>query len=339
MRKWVKIVIPSLLLAAGVVICIVRWQAWFGMPAEPQWTGDTLHYEFPTFARDSLNGFVPSEQGWQDTISPESLDILVLGDIHNRLQGEDYDSLAARVPQADAVIQVGDWLHRGQEYYHLLLLREWTQSDLCGLPIINCPGNHEYTKGLQKTLSDVWSETFPQPDNGPVNVPGKSYYIDFPSVRIIAIDTNPMTRLVYLTRTLTWLRQLMNSAGDRYIVVIMHHPVLSVAKGRFNSLIYAIFRHALGEADLVIAGHDHSYMRRTPFVVLNTAGKDKKQRFRFTPDKVDTVPVYGVLTVNGSERSNSVSGLTSNSPKDGLRFTVHRLSDGMQIDSLYVTHH
>lgn len=331
MRKWINIVIPIILLTAGAVVCVLRWQAWFGMPAEPQWTGDSLYYEFPSFARDSVVGFVPTDQGWQDTIGPESLDILVLGDIHNRLQCKDYDSLAARVPQADALIQIGDWLHRGQEYYHQLLLREWTGSELCGLPVINCPGNHEYSKGLRKTISPVWIETFPQPANGPVEVPGKSYYIDFPSVRIIAIDTNPLSRLVYLTRTLTWLREAMYTAGDRYVVVIMHHPVFSVAKGRFNSLIYTFFRHALGEADLVIAGHDHSYMRRTPFVVLNTAGKEKKQRFRFTPDVVDSVSTYGVLQIE-----NHQSSICNH--QSYMRFTVHRLNDGTQIDSLNVKH-
>ena len=104
----------------------------------------------------------------------------------------------------------------------------------------------------------------------------------------------------------------------------MHHPVLSVGKGRANPLIYSTFRHALGEADLVLAGHDHSYMRRAPFVVLNTAGTSKEQKYRYTPEVTDSVPVYGVLTLN-TKRST-------------LNFTVHRLSDGAVIDSLYVKH-
>ena len=99
MKRWVKILIPSLLLTAGAVICVLRWQAWFGMPAEPQWTGDTIDYVFPTFAQDTVPGFVYSEDGWLDTVSPLSLDLILLGDIHNRLSREDYDSLAARVPE------------------------------------------------------------------------------------------------------------------------------------------------------------------------------------------------------------------------------------------------
>lgn len=329
MRRWVKIVLPSLLLAGGAVLCVIRWQAWFGMPAEPKWTGETQTYVFPTFAEDSVPGFRHTAEGWQDTLSPQSLDILVLGDIHNGLQCADYDTIAARVPQADFVVQVGDWLDRGQEYYRQMLLREWLPSRLCGLPVINCPGNHEYSKGLHKTLSPVWTQTFPQPDNGPVGVPGKHYFVDFPQLRFIVIDSNPLVRLVYLTRTLTWLREAMYTAGDRYIVVMMHHPVLSPAKGRWNSLIHATFRHALSQADLVIAGHDHSYMRHTPFLVLNTSGHPKTQRCRHRTDFTDTVPTYSVLSIKRSTVSYQPSP---------LMLHTYRLSDGKVIDFLYVKH-
>jgi len=309
MRKWINILIVTLLLAGGAIVCVIRWQAWFGMPAEPLWIGDKIEYTFLPFEQDT---------------TPESLDILVLGDIHNRLHREDYDTLAARVPQADVIAQSGDWMDRGQEYYYQLLLREWTASALDSMPVIVCPGNHEYSKGIHKQLSPVWASAFPHPHNGPVSVPCEHYFIDLPHIRFIVLDTNPLNRLVYLTRTLTWLRTVMNSAGDRFIVVMMHHPVLSVAKGRFNANIYAAFRYALGQADLVIAGHDHSYMRCAPFVVLNAAGKPKPQHLHFTPQVTDSVPTYSVLTVPDSVPQ--------------LIFKTYRFLDGVAIDSLYVTH-
>ncbi|MBQ3632983.1 MAG: metallophosphoesterase [Paludibacteraceae bacterium] len=314
MRRGLKIVFWIILLAAGVLVCALRWQAWFGTPAEPRWTGDTLVYVFPPFEQDT---------------TPQSLDILVLGDVHNRLTKADYDTLASRVPQADIVLQTGDWMERGQSYYYQSLLREWTQSGLYGLPVIACPGNHEYSKGLGKTLSPIWEEAFSYPHNGPAEVPGAHYFVDLPSMRVIVIDTNPLVRAVYVTRTLTWLRRVMKEAGDRYVVVMMHHPVLSPAKGRFNAEIYAAFRRVLGEADLVLAGHDHSYMRRTPFVVLNTAGKPKPQRERLIADKTDSIPVYGVLSVGNPQSSNH---------QPSMEFRIFSLQGGELLDSLYVHH-
>ncbi|MBO7458095.1 MAG: metallophosphoesterase [Paludibacteraceae bacterium] len=309
MRKWIIGILITLLLAGGAVLCVIRWQAWFGTPAEPRWTGDTLSYVFPY-----------PDTTWADSISDPTF--LVLGDIHNNLTRANYDTLAARVPDAVAVIQAGDFLDRGQEYYRQLLLREWTNSALMGLPVIACPGNHEYSKGVHKVISPIWEETFTHPNNGPIAVPGVSYFLDCEHIRFIIIDTNPLVRMVDLTRTLTWLRNAMYTADNRYIVVVMHHPVLSAGKGRFNAIIYTAFRHALGEADLVIAGHDHSYMRRAPFVVLNAAGKPKPQHEHMLAQKTDSVPVYGVL-------QSSVSN---------LQFKVYRLEDNTLIDSLYVSH-
>ena len=313
MKRWIKIIVTLSLLAGVAILCVTRWQAWFGMPAEPQWNDETYDYVFPS-AEDTTV--------FQPFANDSLFTILVMGDIHNRLKREDYDSLAARVPNADLVIQIGDWMDRGQNYYYQLLVREWSHSALFGLPVIATPGNHEYSKGLQKSLSPVWKKAFQHPHNGPVGVPGASYYIDLPSIRLISIDTNPLDRIVYLTRTHTWLTDLMKTAGDRYTVIIMHHPVLSVGKGRANVAIYSAFRHALGKADLVIAGHDHSYMRRQPFVVLNTAGKTKAQHTRYIPEKTDTVPAYGVIQPQASQ----------------LKFHVYRLSDNALIDSLHVTH-
>lgn len=312
MRKWIWIIVCTLLLAGGTVLCIVRWQAWFGIPAEPRWTGDTIDYVFrqPTEFYDS------------------ALTILVLGDIHNRLQREDYDTLAARVPHIDAVAQVGDWLDRGQHYYYQMLVREWTNSALDSTPVIVCPGNHEYSKGVEKVLSPIWEHAFPHPNNGPKNVPGASYFLDISDIRFIVLDTNPLVHIVYLTRTLTWLRETMNTAGNKYIIVMMHHPIVAPAKGRANPLIYGAFRFAFEEADLVLAGHDHSYMRYHHFVVINAAGKPKPQRMRVTPDVTESEPVYGVITMDNTPSAQS-----------NLQFKVYRYSDAVLIDSLYVTHH
>ncbi|MBQ3998144.1 MAG: metallophosphoesterase [Paludibacteraceae bacterium] len=315
MKKWVYGIVITLLVAGAAALCIVRWQAWFGMPDEPEWKGAQRTYTFPFFTQDT---------------TPESLDILVLGDIHNRLTRADYDTLAARVPQVDAVAQTGDWLERGQGYYYQWLLREWTGSQLFGTPVIPCPGNHEYSKGWFKQVSPVWESAFEHPHNGPIEVPGASYYFDYTDLRLIVIDTNPLDRLVYLTRTLTWLCEAMYTADDRFIVVMMHHPVLSPGKGRCNPLIYTTFRHALADADLVIAGHDHSYMRRGPFVVMNTAGKNKAQHIRCIADVTDTVPTYSVLSIKRTDVSYQPSPLT---------FNTYRLSDGQVVDIVYVKHH
>lgn len=309
-----KYVFLTIVLSGLVALCLIRWRAWFEMPPEPEWKGPVRDYVFPMFENDT---------------TPQSFDMLVLGDIHSRLTTEDYNTLAERVPQADVIVQVGDWMAWGQNYYYQLLLQEWLPSKLFGMPVIATPGNHEYDKHIFKSCTEPWLHAFQFPKNGPVGVPGTSYYMDLPGIRLIAIDTNPIWRIVHLTRTLTWVKRLMRDAGGRYVVVIMHHPVHSAAKGHFNPLIYSTFAHALGRADLVIAGHDHSYMRRNPFIILNTAGNVKPQGGRLHAQKTETCPVYAVVTVQKPL-------LPDQRPE--LEFRTYRLSDGQLIDSLYVRH-
>lgn len=322
MRKGLKIALWTILPLTVIIICAVRWQAWFSVPDEPKWTGDSLSGQFVTFACDSVPGFIHTSDGWKDLKEPQTLDILFLGDIHSGLHRADYDTLSARVPQAEVVAQVGDWLERGQEYYHQLLLREWNESGLSHLPIINCPGNHEYGKGLHKSLAVQWTEWFPQPLNGPIDQLGSTYYVDFPHLRFIVIDTTPLDHVVLLTRTLTWLRQAQYTAGDRYVIVMMHHPVIPAGKGRFCPMIYTTFRYALSSADLVLSGHDHSYIRRMPFVVANSAGKLKPQREADFYEKSSSDATYIHLSV-----SDSV-----------LTMRAFRMADGVLIDEVYVKH-
>ena len=112
MRRWLKeIIIASVLLVGVAVLCIVRWQAWFGMPEEPFWPEEPIEYTFPSL--DSVKAVV----GKNATST-----YVVLGDVHNNLKVDDYNAIASRVEHIDAVLQVGDWMQRGQNYYYQALL-------------------------------------------------------------------------------------------------------------------------------------------------------------------------------------------------------------------------
>ena len=54
MRRWVKILFLLFLLAGGAIICAIRWQAWFGMPAEPHWNGDTIGHLYIKLLKSKL---------------------------------------------------------------------------------------------------------------------------------------------------------------------------------------------------------------------------------------------------------------------------------------------
>ncbi|MBQ7191527.1 MAG: metallophosphoesterase [Paludibacteraceae bacterium] len=273
MRRWVRYTTLIIVLTGVTLLCYIRWNAWFGNPPEKEWTQDTIDFRFNTFANDSLEGFVCYDRCWYDTLSADTLRFILLGDVHNGVDSTLWHTIYDRHPNIDFYAQLGDFLERGYFYYYQQMAHELQGTPFAQLPIIATPGNHEYRKGLVRRLPPEWHRWFSNPQNGPHRFLGTTYYVDFASLRFIVIDTNGLQRLSDYTAVLTWLNKTIKEAGDRFTVVMMHHPVHSSAVGRQNVPIYLTFQHALKKADLVFSGHDHNYNRRLPFVGVNSAKK------------------------------------------------------------------
>ena len=293
-----KIILTILILAGATVLCVVRWDAWFKNPPEPAWTGDTIDYRFFAFGDDSVPGFEYNGVDWEPLRESDTLQILLFGDVHNSVTRSQWEAVAQRHPQADVYAQLGDFVERGYFYYAQQLYHELNGTGFDSLPIINVPGNHEYLKGLRRTLPDYWLETFHHPLNGPQDYAGTTYYVDFPNLRVIAINTNGLQHLHELTRVNAWAKQTIKNAGDKFVIVLMHHPVHSSCEGRHNIHVSATFIRALSGADIIFAGHDHNYTRRLPYVNTNAAKKAHRHKLSKRDQRVASgVQLYESIAV------------------------------------------
>ena len=253
MRRWIGWIIGLCLLAGGATVCAIRWEAWFGNPPEPEWTGEKITHQFMTMNNDSV----------LRTLQRDTLSFLLLGDIHNSLTNDQMAALSQRHSDIQFWAQMGDWMERPYMYYEQMMYQSLLGTRFDSLPIIVIPGNHEYLKGIVKKLPNHWKTIFPNPQNGPARFLGTTYYVDFPHLRLIALDTDGLHRMSDYTQVAFWLKQSLTNAKDKHTVVIMHHPVFSTAQGRQNPLIWLSFYGILREADVVFSGHDHNYARRT----------------------------------------------------------------------------
>ncbi len=278
MKKTIGWIIGLCLLAGGATVCAIRWQAWFGNPPEPEWTGETIAHQFITMNNDSV----------LRTLQRDTLSFLLLGDIHNSLTNEQMAALSERHSDIQFWAQLGDWMERPYNYYEQMMYQSLLGTRLDSLPIVAIPGNHEYLKGVVKTLPEHWKTIFPNPQNGPARFLGTSYYVDFPYMRLIALDTDGLHRMSDYTQVAFWLKKTLREADKKFAIVMMHHPIYSTAEGRFNPFIWLAFHGAMREADVVFSGHDHNYARRTehykarfwkkeePTVFITTNASNKK---------------------------------------------------------------
>ena len=253
MRRWIGWILSACVLTGGAVLCAIRWEAWFGNPAEPKWTEQEITHQFITFNNDSV----------LRTLQCDTLSFILLGDIHNSLNNKDMQFLSERHPDVKFLAQLGDWMERPYYYYEQMMYKSLVGTRFDSLPVMAIPGNHEYLKGVVKTLPEHWKNIFPNPKNGPTRFLGTTYFVDFPQIRLIAIDTDVLHRISDYTQVAFWLKKTIREAENKFTVVMMHHPVYSTAKGRTNLLIWLTFRDAMREADVVFSGHDHNYARRT----------------------------------------------------------------------------
>jgi predicted phosphodiesterase len=281
MKRIIGWIIGLCLLAGGATTCAIRWEAWFGNPPEPEWTGERINHRFMTMNNDSV----------LRALQRDTLSFLLLGDIHNSLTNDQMAALSERHSDIQFWAQMGDWMERPYLYYEQMIYQSLQGTRLDSLPIVAIPGNHEYLKGIVKTLPEHWKTIFPNPQNGPTRFLGTTYYVDFPQLRLIALDTDGLHRVSDYTQVAFWLKNNLRNAGKKFTVVIMHHPVYSFAQGRSNPLMWLAFHSAMREADVVFSGHDHNYARHTEHYKARFWKKEEPTIFIGTNASIKKYPV------------------------------------------------
>ena len=157
---------------------------------------------------------------------------------------------------------------------------------------------HQGCAVLVKKLEENWFSLFKHPDNGPVDLKKTSYYVDFPNLRFIVINTNEIRGIKSLTRMQTWVLECIKTAGSRFTLVMMHHPIYSSCMRRHNLILQLFFRCLKGKADVVFAGHDHNYCRRMPFINTNSSTKYYLNKLNIEDERVACgVQLYSYITV------------------------------------------
>ena len=302
MKRIIGWIIGLCLLAGGATVCAIRWEAWFGNPPEPEWTGEKITHQFITMNNDSV----------LRALQRDTLSFLLLGDIHNSLTNDQLAALFERHSDIQFYAQLGDWMERPYMYYEQMMYQSLLGTRFDTLPIVAIPGNHEYLKGVVKTLPEHWKTLFPNPQNGPARFLGTSYYVDFPCMRLIAVNTDGLQRMSDYTQVAFWVKKCLLDACDRFTIVMMHHPIYSTAEGRSNPLMWLAFHSAMREADVVFSGHDHNYARRTehykarfwkkeqPTLFIGTNASNKKypvKENRKYEASFSGAPVYEYISV------------------------------------------
>lgn len=219
---------------------------------------------------DNINTYSYFSEQYSFDVLPEenNFSFLLFGDIQDT-EGDAtrllYSEAQKVAPDARFYAYVGDVVERPIDDYWSTWFAAADSAgvDLSKVVSMAVPGNHEYLKGLLKKIDTRWEHVFVNPLNAPSRFAGSTYYVDFPNMRMIMLDTDAMQLFSDYTVMMTWTKKVLHEAisENKWTIVLMHHPVYSAGMGRDNPLIYLSLKWVLNSADVVFAGHDHSYQR------------------------------------------------------------------------------
>lgn len=263
------------------------------------------------------------------------LSFLYVGDAQNyilELWSRVIRNAYKKAPDADFFIHAGDLINNAHDE------SEWNEWFSAGgfihseIPAIAVPGNHEY-RGLNpmarkknKKLSVQWNAQFGFPNNGPTELLETCYYLDYPDLRVIALNSNREIKL-----QAEWLKKVLTENEKKWTVVTFHHPIFSASSGRNNKELKEYWKPLFDQynVDLALQGHDHSYARGAIYekpIIIEKESKNKK-----VIGPVYVVSVSGGKMYSVSESNWDEFGATQEKTGERTQLFQHISIDGDQL--------
>ena len=193
----------------------------------------------------------------------DDFQFVYIGDIQDSIGGmakKSFDLIRRNEENAAFWILGGDVVERPQDRYWN---EYYTSTDSISqtIPIIACPGNHEYHKGMVNKLEDrfIYNFSYLLDSSSDGNTVFETRY---GNTAIITLDSNRDTWTLLSQRR--WLKQALQKAKDaQWKIVVLHHPVYSVRGKLRHFFIRRLFDPLIREygVDMVLQGHEHCYAR------------------------------------------------------------------------------
>ncbi len=163
-------------------------------------------------------------------------------------------------PDARFYIMAGDLVDRGNERDNWDEFFHYTSGVFDRRPVVPVIGNHEVQGRLRHPT--LYLQLFSLLENGPIDVEAeRAYFFNFGNVLFVVMDSNldPKSQSA-------WLRAVLRDGNATWKIVVYHHPAYSAAPDRDNQAIREHWVPIFDEmkVDLVLQGHDHSYLRTYP---------------------------------------------------------------------------
>ena len=252
---------------------------------------------------------------------PDSVSVLLLGDVQFDVREEDYPiwgtllrAAYERHPELDFALMTGDYVNTPESKKDWDCYFKEASTVFSALPVMTAPGNHE-----THYLPYSYLNRFALPENGPDGGLEEFYSFHYGSCHFISMNScvflperkefeGSTNWNDLIARIDAWLKADLKANTRPWIVVALHHPPYGIEED--SDLYEQIRTHWVplweaGGVQLVVCGHQHVYMRTEEqngvTYVMSNSGQKRSHYYDADalPDYVEKVEaecsVYGIL--------------------------------------------
>lgn len=268
-----------------------EWGEWFWAPA---WVNATVpviatpgnHEYFRANQGPANERYWRNKDGEQVAVDVDIEEIAPDPDQRFRASAEDDDGRVAVIEFMDA----GDEIIRVSGDIEAML--GYAPDELVGTEFDDPPLDDVRRDRGVPMVSTHWRPSFEFPVQD-VPAPGLEetvYFVDYQGVRIISLDSSKAREA-----QVPWLRNALENNPNHWTIVTFHHPVFSPGRDRDNEELRELWKPIFDEfrVDLVLNGHDHTYVRTGPMQHSETVNLPTGYQQAYDPD-IGTVYVVSV---------------------------------------------
>lgn len=208
----------------------------------------------------------------------EKFNFLYLGDVQytNKTNAQnEYNEWASLLTKAVETTNPAFALLGGDMVQTQSLIDDWNMflgaatGGFSSVPMLAVTGNHE-TNG-STGIPENMLKYLALPENGPEGFAERFYSYDYGSCHITVLDSNVFSGEQKLTEAdlaavKQWIVDDLKNSDAKWKIVAMHHPAYTVVADDISTQVMdnwvEVFEEA--QADLVLCGHQHIYMRTYP---------------------------------------------------------------------------
>ncbi|MGN1349623.1 MAG: metallophosphoesterase [Anaerovoracaceae bacterium] len=274
---------------------------------------------------------------------------LFLGDIQfENSMADEYGAwgdMVSRVvkqnPDVAFGLQAGDIVQNGIRKAEWEAFFDAASPVFSGLPLMTANGNHE--SNVPGGKPELYLDLMSLPQNGPEGFKEEFYSFDYGSCHVTVLNSWVFSGEQILAdadyeRIEQWISEDLGAAGDRWKIVMLHHPAYAVASDLVSESVLENWVPILEKqgADLVLCGHQHVYARSLPLKagvadhengIVYVMGNSGKKFYSSADETLQEKVVYGTSTAQVVR----ISG-------DCLEMTAYD-SEGREIDYFTVNRH